>query len=330
MNRLILPLLSLLLLGAAPSFAKEVGKSTVIEISGPSQGVMLRGSAQIDGTVIYLGDIFSNTADKATIALAYAPKPGKRAIYDARWLYRVAKAYKLNWRPLGHRDNIVVQRVSSVITQAEIAEQLSEALADQGVDPDMEISFSNRQIRLHIAGAGNGEIGFEDIAYDPRTHRFAVVVYAPAGDPSAPRSRLTGRLYPTTEVPVASRRLLKGDIINESDIHWKRVRTGRLQTDAISNMQDVIGKSPRRGIREGQTFRSSAVQDPVLVKKGSLVMIILQTPQMFLTAQGKAMQSGSDGDVIRVSNTQSNNTIEAEIIGAGRVGVRQSTMLALN
>lgn len=330
MKRIIYTFLSILSLGVATNIAQAANEKAVVEISGPSQGVMLRESAQIDGKIIYLGDIFSNTGDKDNIALAYAPKPGKRSVFDARWLSRVAKAYQLDWRPLGHRDHIVVQRLSTVITQDEIAEQLKEALADQGVDPDMEISFSNRQIRLHIAGTGNGEIGFEDIAYDPRTNRFAVVVFAPAGDPSAQRNRLTGRLYPTTEIPVAAHRLLKDDVIGKSDIRWARVRNSRLQNDTLSNIEDVIGKAPKRGIREGHTFRSSSIREPLLVEKGSLVTIVLQSRQMYLTAQGKAMQSGSDGDVIRITNTQSNKTIEAEVVGSGRVAVRQSTLLALN
>ncbi len=320
--------LAILSVLAAPALAAQ--NATVIEIASPVRNIMLQESVRVDGKVIYLGDIFSNAGDKGNIALAYAPKPGKRAVYDARWLSRVAKAYQLNWRPLGRRDQVVVQRTSSVVTQEEIAEQLREALADRGVDPDMEIHFSNRQLRLHIAGEGNGEIGFEDITYDRRNNRFSAIIHAPANDATAPRTRITGRLYATTEVPVAARRLLKGDIINKADLRWLRVRTSRLQTDTVSDLEDLVGKSPRRGIREGQPIRTSAIQDPILVEKGSLVTIILRARKMYLTAQGKAMQSGSDGDVIRIANTQSNHTIEAEVIGSGQVAVRQSSLLALN
>lgn len=330
MNRFFVATFALFTFGIASTSALGASEGTVIEITPPVRHVMLQDSVRIEGKVIYLGDIFSNTGDKGNIALAYAPKPGKRAVYDARWLSRVAKAYQLNWRPLSHRDRIVVQRASSIITQDEIAEKLREELADRGVDPDMEIHFSNRQLRMHIAGDGNGEIGFDDIAYDRRTNRFTALVHIPAGDPSAPRKRISGRLYPTTEVPVAARRLLKGEIINKGDLRWVRVRTNRLQNDAVSNLQDLIGKSPRRGIREGQPIRTSAIQDPVLVEKGSLVTIVLRARKMYLTAQGKAMQPGSRGDVIRISNTQSNKTIEAEVVGAGRVAVRQNSLLALN
>ncbi len=330
MKRLMIPAFALIMFGLAFSPAHGASKGTVIEITPPARSVMLQESVRVDDKVVYLGDIFTNTGHKGNIALTYAPKPGKRAVYDARWLARVAKAYQLNWRPLSHRDHVVIERTSSIITQDEIADRLREELADRGVDPNMEIHFSNRQLRLHIAGANNGQIGFDDVSYDRHSNRFTALVHVPAGDPAAPRMRITGRLYHTTEVPVAAHRLLKGDIINEGDLRWVRVRTSRLQNDAVSNLEDLIGKSPRRGIREGDPIRSSAIQDPVLVEKGSLVTIILRARKMYLTAQGKAMQSGSDGDVIRISNTQSNKTIEAIVIGNGQVAVRQSSLLALN
>ena len=67
-----------------------------------------------------------------------------------------------------------------------------------------------------------------------------------------------------------------------------------------------------------------------MVAKGSLVTIFLQAPKMVLTAQGKALENGSDGDVIRISNTQSKNIVEAEIIGHGKVAVRATAQLAMN
>ena len=64
--------------------------------------------------------------------------------------------------------------------------------------------------------------------------------------------------------------------------------------------------------------------------KGSLVTLILQTPKMTLTARGKALQPGSEGDVIRINNLQSNTVVEAEVVASGRVMVRLTTTIALN
>jgi flagella basal body P-ring formation protein FlgA len=51
---------------------------------------------------------------------------------------------------------------------------------------------------------------------------------------------------------------------------------------------------------------------------------------MLLTAQGKALQNGSEGDVIRISNSQSDTVVEAEVVGEGRVAVRPTTLMAIN
>ena len=51
---------------------------------------------------------------------------------------------------------------------------------------------------------------------------------------------------------------------------------------------------------------------------------------MILTAQGKALENGSDGDVIPISNMNSKKIVEAEIIGQGKVAVRPITQLAMN
>jgi len=156
------------------------------------------------------------------------------------------------------------------------------------------------------------------------------VIYAPAGDLSAKRVRVSGRLFKTMEIPVPSRRVLAGEVISRQDIKWIRVRASRLHTDIIVEEVDLVGKSPRRGLKAGYPVRSSTVRRPVLVPKGSLVTMILRAPKMLLTAQGKALQDGADGDVIRITNLQSDKIVEAEVIAAGQVAVRQTTLIALN
>jgi len=298
------------------------------ELATPAP-VSLNESVRLDGKIIHLGDLFSNTGDKAGSAIAYTPAPGKRAIYDARWLYQIARAHKLNWRPLSRFDRIVVERSSTVIDHKQIAEETLLALVEQGADPDMEVEFSNRMLRLYVAGDADAIVGVEDSILDPRTNRFSAIIYAPAGDPAAKRIRVTGKLHRTQDVPVPVRRILAGEIIHKEDLKWVKLRARRLQNDVVVSALGLIGKSPRRGLRLGQPVRMSAVRRPTLVSKGSLVTIILNSPKMRLTALGKAVTSGSEGDVIQVTNQQSNKVIEAEVTGSGRVAVRPAAQLAM-
>ncbi len=291
---------------------------------------VLKSSVKVEDDIIRLGDLFTNTGEQADIGIAYAPDPGKRAVFDARWLYRVARAYRLNWKPMSKKVRVTVERASVVISREEIEDEILAALLEKGVEPGMNVELNNRMLRLYVPSDSLASLAVEDVVYEPRTRRFTAIISAPAGSPAAQRVRLTGRLHRFTNVPVPARRLLSGEIIAKNDIKWIKVRSDRLQPDIVVDEADLIGMAPRRGLKDGLPVRTSAVRRPILVQKGSLVTIILKAPQMMLTAQGKALEHGSDGDTIRVTNTQSSTTVEAEVIGTGRVAVRPTTLLALN
>jgi flagella basal body P-ring formation protein FlgA len=296
------------------------------EVAGP---VVLHGRVVVTATWSSSVIFFSGAGDKAETPIAYAPAPGKRAVFDARWLSRVARAYGLKWRPAGIRDQTVVKRESFVIGREEIEDAILAALIDRGAEPRLNVELSNRMLRLHIAGGEMAAIAVEDVVYEPRTKRFTAIIVAPA-DPSAKRIRVTGRLIKISEVPVLARRVMSGEIIGKGDIKWIKVLASRLQRDIILNAGDLIGKSPHRGLRADIPVRTSEVRRPLMVSKRSLVTIVLRAPSMLLMSQGRALEQGSKGDTIRVINTQSNKVIEAEIIGPGRVTVRILDTLAMN
>ena len=291
--------------------------------------VTLRQSVTVSGGLVRLGDLFVPAGDKAEAAVAYAPAPGKRAIFDARWLYRVARAYGLNWRPLSIHEKAVVARESIVIGRREIADHILAALVDKGVDADMQVELSNRMLRIHVPGDSTATVAVEDVAYDPRTRRFIAVVAAPADDPAARRIRVTGRVHRVIDVPVLTRRVLAGEVIRERDVKWIAMRSDRLQRDTIQDSGALIGKSPRRGLRAGVPVRVSDVRLPVLVPRRSLVTIMYRVRSMTLTARGRALEDGGAGDTVRVANTQSNTVVQAVVTGVNRVSVQPAGPIAM-
>ncbi len=169
-----------------------------------------------------------------------------------------------------------------------------------------------------------------EIQYNKLSRRFSGAIAVPTGNGSNKLARVSGRLFLTQEIPVLNRRIMAGQIIKGQDIKWVKVRSTRLQSGIIMSETDLIGHTPKRGIRAEYPIRISAVQRPVLVPKNSLVTIVLRTPKLFLTSTGKALENGADGDVIKIANSQSKTIIEAEVISSGRVSVRPQTQLAMN
>jgi flagella basal body P-ring formation protein FlgA len=302
----------------------------ILTTTARAEPAMLRDSVVVSGKFVQLGDLFNVSGDKAKIPVAQAPEPGKRAFFDARWLFRVARAYGLDWRPFSVHDRAVVQRESRVITTEEIEDHILAALMDKGVDPDMHARLSNRTLRLHVAASEEATLAIESISYDESTQRFAVYVWAPANDLLAGRARVTGRLHKMDEVPVLARRILAGEIIKKEDIKWINVRVDRIQSNALLNAEDLIGNTPRRGLRAGVPLRAQQIRRPLLVAKGDMVTIKLKRPGMELSAKGRAIEDGSKGDTIRVTNSQSKIIIETVVLGAHLVTVEAPSRLAMN
>ena len=318
--------LALVPFAAAPAFggaAKEAAAPKLTEAPAESQGTpMLRDAITIDGKLVYLGDLFINAGPKADTPVAYAPRPGERAVFDARWLYRVARAYGLNWRPLSVRQETVVERVSQVIERTEIEDAVLAALYERGAEPDSELELSMQLSRVHVASDVRANVGVDDVTYDPRTRRFAAVVSIPAGDPAGEKLRLTGRLHNVVKIPVPARIVNRGDIIGERDVKWIRIRADRVLPDTITTLDDLKGMAAKRGLRPDDLVRTADIERPILVERGSLVTVSLQYGPMALTAQGKALESGAMGDTVRIVNSRSKKVFEGEVSGPGRATVQ--------
>ncbi len=131
-------------------------------------------------------------------------------------------------------------------------------------------------------------------------------------------------------MPVLSNRIAADTVIGESDIAYVHVRQDRLNQHIIVEPEGLIGKSPKRAVQPGRAIRSTDVRRPVLVEKGSLVTMSLDRPGMSLSARGKALDNGSEGDTVRIANAQSSNIVEARVTGPGRVTVTPLGKLARN
>ena len=306
---------SLALLAAPASQAAQAakyGKSDRAAAKERTEAVVLREYVEVDSKQVRLGDFFANAGKKADAIVAYAPDPGGRAVFDANWLYRVARAFKLKWRPLSIKERTVVVRQSVVIGREEIEDAILSALIARGVSEDMSVELSNQMMRIHIASGKPATVEAEDVIFDRRTGRFTAILVAPAGSASAQRLRVTGYMFKNAETPVLVNQVAAGEIIRKDNIKWIKIRARRLQKDDILDANELIGKTPRRGrgIRPGTPVRKSEVRRPVLVAKGSLVTIMFRSPGMILTSQGRALENGSAGDAIRVANTRSKTRSE--------------------
>ena len=294
-----------------------------------AQTVSLRSNVMLNDDYLRLGDLFDNAGPKAETVIAQAPRPGKRVTLEARWLASVAQTYGLGWRPFSLNDRSVVERASRNIPIDQIELELMAALASYGIASDAEIELASRQ-PLVVAAESSGTVAVRDLYYDERQGRFSAILEAPAGAPDAVRARITGRVFTTIRVPVPVRAIGRGDVIGVNDLEWRTVRGELAKRDIVFDESRLVGMAARTSLQPGKPVQRQEVQRPVIVAKGSIVTLAVRTQSMSLTAQGRALEDGSVGDTVRVTNTSSNRTIEGRVEGPNLVAVLPASHVLAN
>ena len=123
------------------------------------------------------------------------------------------------------------------------------------------------------------------------------------------------------EVPVAARDLPRGTIMTEDDITFLTMDESDLVGNMATDISEIVGQVTRLTLRSGQPVRLHSLARAVAVDRGQSVTVLWSVASINLTAQGKAMEKGGVGDVIRVVNTKSNQTVMAEIIDGRTVRI---------
>ena len=270
--------------------------------------VAVKSSTAVSSDVVTLGDLFIGAGEAASQPVAQAPAIGRSLVFDAARLTDIARAHGLLWRPTSRFDRAVVERASHVIGHEQIAQALSEALARAGAGGDRELSFDGRQYRLTIPAGERVKLEIRDVRFDDRSERFSATAIA-----GAAVTNVAGQAARMIEVPTASTRLARGEIVQAKDLRMQRMRATSLSGDAILSGTDIVGKAAKRTVGPGEVLRANDVQTPIAIEKGSLVTMIVHTPFMQLTSQGKALEDGAVGETIRVLNVRSKKTVEAQV-----------------
>jgi flagellar basal body P-ring formation protein FlgA len=303
-------------------FAASLALAAILFAAAPAPAApTLIPAVTVTGPVIRLGDLFTDTGGAAAQPVAPAPLPGTRVTYSSDWLAALARARHIDWAPGSGYDQIVVERASRAIGADEIGAQIQREITQRQPGEDTELRLDNPGVRLVVPADAPDTISVEGLAIEGHSGRISAIVSAPAGDPAAQHLRVSGRLIYRIEVPVLARPVAQGTPIAAGDLDLVKLRRDGIAQDIATDLAQLIGKSPRRPLRAGEPVHLSDVQLPILIHKGDLVIIVLETPTLRLTGQGQALEDGAFGKSIRVSNTKSSRVIDTMIVAPGTVTV---------
>ncbi|MBM7556999.1 flagellar basal body P-ring formation chaperone FlgA [Halanaerobacter jeridensis] len=123
------------------------------------------------------------------------------------------------------------------------------------------------------------------------------------------------------QVLIPKKRLEQGQSLT-ADLFVQRER---LLTNApdryVSSFQALENKVLTRTLAAEQILTNDMLATPQLVTRWQKVKIVAKVGGVVVTTTGKALENGRKGDIIKVKNTNSNQTIEAKVVAPNEVEV---------
>lgn len=123
------------------------------------------------------------------------------------------------------------------------------------------------------------------------------------------------RLEVLKHVVVSSRFLSRGDEISCDDVRVVRKWFDRIPPNVVTDLKEVVGKRLCTSIKQNTEIARNMLREPLMVKRGKQVRIMLEKGPLKVTTIGMSKQDGGFGDFIRVENVSSKKVIYARVTG---------------
>lgn len=119
----------------------------------------------------------------------------------------------------------------------------------------------------------------------------------------------------------ALRSLPRGSVLKAKDLVVVERRIGRLGTETYGDISPVAGKRLARSVNQGEPILGRDLEASTLVRRGSLVTVVVEQGLLKVTARGVALEDGKKGKIIRVQNLNSKKTVFARVLDSSTVKV---------
>ncbi len=285
----------------------------------------------VRGPMLTLGELAAITGDDAVeiehfrrIALGSAPPPGgkltlTREMLGMRLAASGADFANVIWEVPAA---IVITTGSQTVKSADLliaaGKQLERQLSRPGENDTVTIVPATNPADI-LAPLGNIELKAE-IPYGFRFNAITTVHVAIYADEKLFTTVVVKyNIRKKERVVVTYQDIPARQILTQSDLTYSQADTGRLATGYLTDINQAIGLITRRALAAGTVLNDSFLDKPVIVKRGSLITIVAKGEQFEVSANGKALQDGSAGQIIRVQNIVSKRVISAEVIDSSTV-----------
>ena len=313
--RSLLLIAPLLALGATAA----LGQSRTDVLAQP----VLRASVTVSSDVVRIGDVIDNAGPAAGIAIYRAPDLGTIGSLPVTKVIAALRAHQVIGVDTRELQDITVTRLSRSIEAKDIENQIAQALQNRnglGEAANLTLTFDRDVQTLQLDATASGALEPVATRFDPRSGRFDITFSIGSDTGAATKLRYTGTAVETVEAAVLARGVESKEVLKASDVVVERRPKSEVGPD-VASRERAVGMQVRRALRAGQALRVADLAKPDLVTRDQAVTLVYESAGLYLTIRGKAIENGTEGDVVNVLNLQSKRTVSGIVVGRGQVSV---------
>ena len=285
----------------------------------------LRASVTVTSDLVRIGDIVDNAGTAAQIAIYRAPDLGTTGALPVAQVLNALRSHQV----IGvDTREISVTRLARTLEGKDIEQQVARALERKnglGDAANLNLTFDRDPGDVRLDASNTGGMQATAVRYDTRNKRFDITFeIANENGTASTKLRFAGTAIETIEAAVLARNVERGEVLKSSDVVVERRPKAEAGADAAAR-DGAVGMQARRQLRAGQALRVADLAKPDLVQRDQNVTLIYETAGLYLTVRGKALDSGTEGDVVNVMNLQSKHTVSGTVTGRGQVSIAVAT-----
>lgn len=289
------------------------------------QAPVLRAKVSVSGDIVRVGDLIDNAGVAAQVAIYRAPDLGTTGLLPTAQVITALRAHQVIGVDTRNIKEVAVTRLARTIDPKEVELAVTRALEHRnglGDAANISITFDQAPQDLKFDASNDGTLMPASSRFDPRSGRFDVSFEIGNGaSAAANRLRFTGSAIETAEVAVLTRNVERNELLRSADLVVERRPRAELAGGEPAVRESAVGMQMRRQARASQSLKTTDLAKPDLVQRDQNITIIFQTAGIYLTTRGKALDTGSDGDVVTALNLQSKRIVTGRVTGRGQVSV---------
>lgn len=277
--------------------------------------VKLKENHDVQREFLTLSDFFEGVSPDKDQDILEAPSKGESKYYAHSWVQQLAQNFGLIWKP-EHTKGISLARAQDFTTKINVQESIQTYLEHNHPEKlahDIGILIEGG-VQMISVKQQSAETAILNLVWID-DNKFVVTF-----DIGGQEKKIRGSLRKMVYVPVLNKQLHMGCVIEENDLEYKLFPAQKVTAYVIKDEKDLIGKTLRRhNVKEGEVLGAHDVINPVVMKRGDLITMRVETPTVVISTRGKVQGNASVGQSVQVMNLDSKRLVEGVVRDAQTV-----------